>query len=377
MLLADPVFLTIVVFGVLTSYTDIKYGKIKNISVILLLVCGTVINLFVTRTFVDLPFKSLLNPLIALAVGFLMWCMGLWSSGDAKLFFGFSLLLPITIYQNTSIPYFLSFEILFNIFVPVGLFLLVSALLKIKFSDLKMEIKKMFKLSETLNLILFLVGFSYGIGIVFGFLNLQLGLLLQTLILFAVIEVFRKKLSYFNIMSILLVILRIVFSLDSLLSLLFLKQIISILLLFQGLRLILKYIFEFSFSERIRVKDLKPGMMLSEQIIKDKDAYKAKEVLFINLFGMMRSAKDSLSTKFSGILSEDDVQELKRLQKQKKLGFETLKIAKTVPFAPFMFFGVLVTYLVQGNALSYLMAKSYLLIYAQIYLYKIFKIRFA
>ena len=48
--LIDLVAVTILAFGFWSSYIDIKYGKIKNYIVLLLLLSGLLINIFVTKT---------------------------------------------------------------------------------------------------------------------------------------------------------------------------------------------------------------------------------------------------------------------------------------------------------------------------------------
>jgi len=73
-------------------------------------------------------FQIFLNSLIALLAGYLLWYFSLWSAGDAKLFFVFSFLLPIKYYWRTELPYFPSFVILINTFVPLLIFLFSQSL---------------------------------------------------------------------------------------------------------------------------------------------------------------------------------------------------------------------------------------------------------
>jgi len=50
-----------------------------------------------------------------------------WSAGDAKLFFVFSLLIPISYYSKSYLPVFPSFALLVNIFIPILLFLIFAS----------------------------------------------------------------------------------------------------------------------------------------------------------------------------------------------------------------------------------------------------------
>lgn len=156
---SDCFFLPIIIFiGLITSYQDFKYGKIKNKWVLSGLVWGLAVYAFFAvlalfgspTTFFYYAPRIFINSIIALGVGYLFWRLDLWSAGDAKLFFIFSFLLPIEHYQRSNLPYFPSFALLVNIFLFVAsylaarnLFFAVRNLLKNKnfFSRLARNIK--------------------------------------------------------------------------------------------------------------------------------------------------------------------------------------------------------------------------------------------
>lgn len=141
--LFDFLFLPVIFFiGLITSYQDFKEGKIKNKWIILGLVWGLGIYILFLIWALAVPYlsqiyskqftfilpsyilKVFINSVIALIIGYLLWYFNLWSAGDAKLFFVFSLLLPLKYYWRTSLPYFPSFALLINIFIPLLLFLM-------------------------------------------------------------------------------------------------------------------------------------------------------------------------------------------------------------------------------------------------------------
>ena len=95
-------------------------------------------------------------------------------------------------------------------------------------------------------------------------------------------------------------------------------------------------------------------MVLSEELIKTKDGIVKKETSFITIFDMFKSLKDDFFGDVKTRLTAEDVRELQKLRKKGELKFDEIKIAKTVPFAPFMFLGVLLTYLLQGSLFYYL-----------------------
>lgn len=142
-MILDYLFLPVLfLIGFITSYQDFKESKIKNKWILLGLSWGLGIYvLFLIWSFIA-PFlaqtyskhftfvlpsyilKVLINSAIALIVGYVLWYFDLWSAGDAKLFFVFSLLLPLKYYWRSALPYFPSFALLINIFVPALLFLM-------------------------------------------------------------------------------------------------------------------------------------------------------------------------------------------------------------------------------------------------------------
>jgi prepilin signal peptidase PulO-like enzyme (type II secretory pathway) len=104
----------------------------------------------------------------------------------------------------------------------------------------------------------------------------------------------------------------------------------------------------------VKIKDLKAGMTLSERLIKTKKGMEKKEFSIITIFDVLTVVKEGFLGDVKTRLTAKDVEELQTLQKEKKLNFDEIKITKTVPFAPFMFFGVLLTYLLGGSLFYYL-----------------------
>lgn len=139
----DFLFLPILFFiGLVTAYQDFKASKIRNKWIVLGLIWGLGIyfllliwalaipylfQIFSKQFVFILPsyiFRVFINSAIALIVGYLLWYFDLWSAGDAKLFFVFSLLLPLEYYWRAALPYFPSFALLINVFIPALLFLI-------------------------------------------------------------------------------------------------------------------------------------------------------------------------------------------------------------------------------------------------------------
>lgn len=146
-MLLDYLFLpALFLIGLITSYQDFRYGKIKNKWIILGLVWGLGIYIlffiwsllvpYLSQIFSEqftyiLPsylLKVFINSVIALIVGYLLWYFNAWSAGDAKLFFIFSLLLPLKYYWKSALPYFPSFALLINTFISLAIFLFLQSI---------------------------------------------------------------------------------------------------------------------------------------------------------------------------------------------------------------------------------------------------------
>jgi hypothetical protein len=104
----------------------------------------------------------------------------------------------------------------------------------------------------------------------------------------------------------------------------------------------------------VKIKNLKPGMILGERIVKKGNIYTKKQEPLIYISDIFRSTKDWLSSEIPLKLGEKEVKKLKKLHAEKKLDFSEVRINKTTAFAPFLFLGSLVTYLIQGSLFYYL-----------------------
>ncbi len=133
-MILDYLFLPVLfLIGLIISYQDFRYGKIKNKWIILGLAWGLIIYFFfliwgiIAEPIIPFSYilKVFVNSFFALIVGYILWYFNLWSAGDAKLFFVFTLLLPLQYYWRTALPVFPSFALLINIFIP-ALLLLIS-----------------------------------------------------------------------------------------------------------------------------------------------------------------------------------------------------------------------------------------------------------
>ncbi|MCD6215911.1 MAG: hypothetical protein J7J92_02445 [Candidatus Aenigmarchaeota archaeon] len=113
------------------------------------------------------------------------------------------------------------------------------------------------------------------------------------------------------------------------------------------------------FNISVNLKDLKPGMLLSEVIVKKDGKYSKSPVIFMPtrfamLRGLIERVKESPVIKYrSSGITEKDIKKIQQLKKEGKLDFEHLLVQQTVSFAPFLFLGVLLTIILKGSIISY------------------------
>lgn len=91
----------ILLTGALTTYTDIREKKIKNLHLLIISVFAIILyGAHIGAGTLKLSLPMVVNPLVGLTMGFILYTSGLWKAGDAKLFATYSLLLPINGYSS-------------------------------------------------------------------------------------------------------------------------------------------------------------------------------------------------------------------------------------------------------------------------------------
>lgn len=125
----------IIITGLISCYYDIKKGIIPNKLTYSMLLIG--INIHVILIYFnwnnlnpDYIYTAIINFLITVLLAFWWWKIKLWYGGDAKLFIVYSLLIPISTYQYGYVNYFPALVILINTFLPAAFFFLFETLKK-------------------------------------------------------------------------------------------------------------------------------------------------------------------------------------------------------------------------------------------------------
>jgi len=123
----------ILLIGFNTTYQDFKSSRIRNEWVAIGLVYSCVIYLFIwifyalgsPKFYLLWNFdKWCVNLAVSVIVAYILWRYKMWGAGDAKLFICFSALIPIGQYSKVYFNYyFASFSLLVLIFIPASLYL--------------------------------------------------------------------------------------------------------------------------------------------------------------------------------------------------------------------------------------------------------------
>ncbi len=120
-------------YGYITAFGDIRSGRIPNrliwLGVKLGLFWHSIYILFIMWIFRDQLFSEGIriiesyilefgiNSMIGLTIGFFMWWVHMWAAGDAKLFAVFTFIIPVDFYSKFHVNIFPSFALLYNIFL--------------------------------------------------------------------------------------------------------------------------------------------------------------------------------------------------------------------------------------------------------------------
>lgn len=346
----DLILLTLSLLGGWISYWDIRKGEIKNYNILILILVGIFINVFLTKAFISQPLASAINIFFAVVSAVIIWIAGLWSVADAKLFIGLVFFLPITLYQYSP-DYFPGFSIFVNSFIPLFLFLSFQAILKTDLKEKRQALNQLLRPEFVFHLFLAVFAifcFTLIISQIIGF-RVQYFIWLPLLFsLFWVIEERLKIKLYFFFTAI--IFLALVFLPSKLFTPYTFFMVLATFLLIFGLFFIIS-LGRIVFTQTVEIKNLKEGMIPAEMVVKEGRDYAKKPITFLTFLTLLRERskyKPIIGYNPDG-LEMSDIILIQSLAQKKRLGFGEIKISKTLPFAPVLLFGVLVTYFLKGS----------------------------
>ncbi|MCK5062360.1 MAG: prepilin peptidase [Candidatus Aenigmarchaeota archaeon] len=336
-------------FGIITSFHDIRYGKIRNKHILVALLYGIFINLAYSFNLSYLGFVAV-NASIALMVSFLAWYLTFCTAGDSKLFFAYSFLVPLGIYEYGFINYFPSATIIINTLLPAFAYFFIR-LMQITDMEEKKEIfKKTVNFKSLSGIAILLFGFYWGIFNIMGMLGISMtGFMGPIIAILAIYYLAKRSGIDITKAAIILCILRLIFDYQGLMSVSFWISFAAMITMFTFLVNFVPELGRFMFSQEKKISELREHMMPQEAI-----ARKGKKYVKVPLSKTVDAGKGFLVDYKASGLTKDDIYTLKQLRKDKRLDFETIIVHQTIPFAPLMFAGVLLTVLMSGNAYGFI-----------------------
>lgn len=364
----------IILLGIVTSYQDFKFGKIKNKWIILALtyafivyVIGILFYYFYGELNIEYMMELSTNILFAILIGFGFWIAGIWTAGDGKLFIAYSALIPLSVYSLGFQKYIPCTSLLINIFVLAFIIIFFNLIFRIKLKNFKKislnPLKKSFELKRIMSSVIMIFAILWIVEIFLSFININNSLvkiILMMLVLFLIPKKYENKIMYFLFVF---VILRLIID-ESVYTLSFLINFMSILFIWVFFRsFLINGIDIFGqeiFSKEISINNLKSGMILNDMITKinkkDLEFLKKEGNAKITKYkGQYYSQNPKSFLCFNNFIDEESEGVTKeQINLIKKIGIKTIKISQTIPFALFMFAGVLLTLIIKGSILAFI-----------------------
>lgn len=336
----------ITILGVVVSYEDIRFGKIRNTFIIMGFISSIIIysSLYFMGIvqFNHLIFRILIV-LSVLCIGILLWLLGMWSPGDAKLVTMVSSLIPL----NIDKPIFsISMNLILYPILLAFVYSIFSLFIKSDKKQKSNAIKAIFSIKRIMLYLLYVLSFGWllklilnYVGISSNYFLLSIGLIILSKLNSLLIEKYGKKFNLSEMHTLIVFfILQLFFSFKEYLSFVFWKDILLITFLLYCLR---TFMYELSniYIINIPIKNLKEGMIPAEILFADGTK---KPIGNYGLSNIKFSNDETIfEAKLSGFTKKDIIT-LKSFAKKHK-SIKKIMIQQSMWFAPFIFLGALIT----------------------------------
>ncbi|NJE41623.1 A24 family peptidase C-terminal domain-containing protein [Thermococcus sp. GR6] len=356
-----PLILGLVI-GVVTSYTDMKTGFIDDLHVLPITGLGIVYYLY-RGFFVEhntmLAISGLIGFFIGLILGLVLYFLGAWASGDVVILAGFSALLPYPPSTASLIPpYALNYplypiSILLNSIIAIFPFIFLYSLgvliVRKKFAELREILTSGAKLTAEVAL---WITAALGLQIVlYETTGIALGGILGWLTTVVIIILLGKAGKIGNVLG--FIVLGYLIYLDPEKALWVFVRLLAVIYLFKVFLSTVKFMRTEVLMEEVPVEKLEEWDVLGETIFeKDGRIGRDRTDPFTRMkIAIMTANLELLKPDYGRIiasptaegLKKEQIEELKRLVEEGKLENSFLR-KKTMPFAPALFIGFLISY---------------------------------
>ncbi len=346
----------LIFFGILTSYQDIKYSKIKNKMIIFILLTGVIINIIDTFFYgFSMFFYSITNLVISFLLSFFLWNIGVLPGGDAKLLIALSFFIPPSVYSYVYIEIFPAISIYLNTFIPLSIGLILMSFYYGGIGSIKKALASTFNIKTVARILFFTISILGILKISLESFNIKHSMIFYFILLFSIIYTLRSLKIDIIKFSIPFFLLSTIFYYKYIFTLSYLFSTIFLTFLILFLTFIVLLIDEV-YSKEIKIENLTPGMKLAEVIIKDskKNTYVKENFSLRFIFDILLLSEKRIKGALIS-LDKETIDEMKKLRKEGKLDFDSIRVISTINLAPFIFLGALITVLFHGNNILYVL----------------------
>ena len=356
------IFFAILSCGLYTGYTDFRHGKISNIYVLFLVGFGIISQiLFISEGNITV-LHSCTILLGGLGLSFMIFYLGIWAAGDAKLFWGISLLIPPSSFSRTPETLFYPLILLVNVFIFILVYVTFISVLKIPFRQQRTLISKSFiaqlkRFPRRIPQVLAYIGIG---GLTFYIpsrLEVQLDMAVRITLFIAIVFAFNKIVEkripqrYKFAFYIPFITLAVFFAIPSLLQL---GIFIVFIFIIPWFLLMFGSFVQLIFTKEVQIDNLCPNMIPAERIVKIEEPGVADRYTKV-VVGFANPLQDGVVVDVSSEgLKREQIATLRQLAATGCLEeFEnSLLIQKKIPFAHIIVLGALVTLLSKGLVYS-------------------------
>ncbi len=349
-------FLPYILFlGIISTYTDIKHGKIRNKWLIGGLLYSFIVYtsmiayysinpaLTISRGYIT---EIITNFLFAAFFGFVLWYYGIWTAGDGKLFLTYAALIPPSTYSlgYLSVRWVPSAILFLNTFSIGLIWMLFLILHRAKMHELygvlESFVKGIISPKMLLDSTVILFAVLWVVQLILSPIGFGGNIFFVILLVILISTILKNRIGKRYVWILLSVaVLRLVID-KSLYSIIFIRNFILLVILWAVFNQFMSQKFlnlsKEIFSREIRASELKEGMVLVDNITqRGKRLEMTPKIIF---------AKDK-----SFIEEEAEGLTAKQIAKIRKAGIKSVRVAQTISFAPLLFLGVIATIILKGN----------------------------
>ena len=270
------VFLAILSCGLYTSYTDFRFGKIANFYTAFLIGFGMISQMVFVGEGDITWIHSCVTLIGGLGISFILFYTGIWAAGDAKLFWGISLLMPPNVFIYTPQTQFYPLILMINIFLLFLLYIILQVVFKMTFQQQRSVIVRSFvaqakQFPKRLLKILSYVGVS---GLAFyipAHLGIELDVAIRITLFIMIAYVFNRVVEkyipqkYIIVFHIPFLLLALFLVIPSLIQLGIFMVIIFVI---PWLLIMFDAVVRSLFTKEILIENLRPNMIPAERIVK-------------------------------------------------------------------------------------------------------------